>query len=62
MALFTSKDGKGRVVGAAIALITSPLHNAANVFELQAGASLIGRIRAEADFRPRGMVVLVVFT
>ncbi len=49
------------MVGAASGPITSKLYKAAIVFELQAGASLIGGIRAEADFRPRGMVVLVVF-
>lgn len=42
--------------------ITTPQHKAAIVFELQAGTSLTGGIRAEADFRPGGMVVLVVFT
>ena len=42
--------------------ITSPQHKAAIVFVLQAGTSLIGGIRAEADFRPGGMAVLVVFT
>lgn len=36
--------------------------NNLTVFELQAGLSLICGIRANADFRPKGMVVLGVIS
>lgn len=47
---------------AASAPIKSQEYKAAIVFELQAGVSLIGGVRADADFRPRGMVGLAVFS
>lgn len=48
--------------GAACASVVSQQYKAAIVLVLQAGMSLTSGIRAEADFRPRGMAVLVVFS
>lgn len=42
--------------------VNSQRYETTIVFELQAGVSLIGDIRVDADFRPEGMVVLVAIS
>lgn len=42
--------------------INSQQYETTIVFEPQAGVSLIGDLRADADFRPEGMVVLVAIS